>query len=65
VTLSGWPGLPVRTSIATGRHFQAPVNAAQHIGRVVVSAGEQRATVQLVASRAVPGAPAGWRLAHP
>jgi D-alanyl-D-alanine carboxypeptidase (penicillin-binding protein 5/6) len=65
VTLRGWPGLPVRTSIATARHIQAPVNAGQHIGTALVSAGEQRATVQLVASRALPDASVGWRLAHP
>jgi serine-type D-Ala-D-Ala carboxypeptidase (penicillin-binding protein 5/6) len=61
----GWPGLRIRTSIATAHSLQVPVKAGQHVGTALVSAGEQRATIQLVASRAVPDASVAWRLAHP
>jgi D-alanyl-D-alanine carboxypeptidase (penicillin-binding protein 5/6) len=65
VSLRGWPGLPIRTSIATAPNLHVPVNAGQDIGTAVVSAGEQQAKVQLLASRAMPGASVAWRLAHP
>jgi D-alanyl-D-alanine carboxypeptidase (penicillin-binding protein 5/6) len=64
VSLRGWPGLRIRTSIATP-HLHVPVNAGQDIGTALVSAGEQRATVQLVASRTVSNPSVAWRLTHP
>jgi serine-type D-Ala-D-Ala carboxypeptidase (penicillin-binding protein 5/6) len=65
VSLRGWPGLPVHTSIATVHNLRAPIHAGQDVGTAVVSAGEQRATVQLLASHAMPGPSLAWRLAHP
>ena len=65
VSFLGWPGLRIRTSVATAHNLQLPVSAGQEIGTALVSAGEQRATIQLVASRAVPDASVAWRLAHP
>ena len=65
VTLIGWRDLGITESIATGRHLALPVRRGQRVGTVVVTAGEQRATIRLVASRAVAGASLGWRLTHP
>ena len=65
VSLRGWPGLRVHTSIATPHNLHAPINAGQDVGTAVVSAGEQRARVQLVAVRTIPSASVTWRLAHP
>lgn len=65
VSLRGWPGLRIHTSIATVHNLRAPIQAGQDVGTAVVSAGEQRATVQLLTSRAIPGPSLAWRLAHP
>lgn len=64
-SLVGWPGLRIHTSIATARHVHIPVNAGQDVGTAAVTAGEQRDTVRLVASRTLPDASLTWRLAHP
>lgn len=65
VSLRGWPGLRIRTRIVTKPNLHAPVRAGQYLGTAVVSAGEQRAKVQLVASRAMPAPSVTWRLTHP
>lgn len=65
VSFRGWPRLRIRTSIAIAHPLHLPVKAGQDIGTALVSAGGQRATVQLVASRAVGNASITWRLAHP
>jgi serine-type D-Ala-D-Ala carboxypeptidase (penicillin-binding protein 5/6) len=62
-SLVGWPGLRIHTTIAIAHHV--PVNAGQEIGTAVVAAGEQRDTVRLLTSRALPTASLAWRLAHP
>jgi serine-type D-Ala-D-Ala carboxypeptidase (penicillin-binding protein 5/6) len=64
-TLVGWPGLPTHITIATALKLSAPVSAGQDVGTAIIAAGEQRATVQLVATRALPDASFAWRLAHP
>jgi D-alanyl-D-alanine carboxypeptidase (penicillin-binding protein 5/6) len=64
-SLVGWPGLRIHTSIATARRVHVPVNVGQDVGTAVVTAGEQRDTVQLVVSRDLAGASLAWRLAHP
>jgi len=61
----GWRGLPVHAGLVTSAHLSAPVSTGQAAGAATVASGEQRATVALVASRAVPGASLPWRLAHP
>jgi D-alanyl-D-alanine carboxypeptidase (penicillin-binding protein 5/6) len=64
VSLIGWPGLHIHTAIVrAGVH--APLESGQMVGAVVVTAGEQRDTVRLVTSRALPGASFIWRLTHP
>jgi D-alanyl-D-alanine carboxypeptidase (penicillin-binding protein 5/6) len=65
VSLVGWPGMRTQTEISMPRHVATPVAAAQHVGAAVVSAGVQRATVGLAASRAIPDPSLGWRLVHP
>lgn len=65
VSLRGWPGLPISTSIAAVHNVHGPAYAGQEVGTAIVSAGQQRASVPLVASRAMPGASVTWRLAHP
>ena len=64
-SLIGWPGLRIHTTIARARQLSAPVNAGQGAGTAVVAAGEQRESVRLISSRAVPKASLAWRLAHP
>jgi hypothetical protein len=41
------------------------VRAGQTVGTAIVRVGRQRATVHLVASRALPEPSLGWRLTHP
>jgi serine-type D-Ala-D-Ala carboxypeptidase (penicillin-binding protein 5/6) len=65
VSLVGWPGLRIHTTIARARQLSAPANAGQGAGTAVVAAGQQRETVRLITSRAVPKASLAWRLAHP
>ena len=65
VSIVGWPGLRIHTSIATPPHLSVPLIAGQDVGTVVVAAGEQHAEDQLLASRALPDASLAWRLSHP
>ena len=61
----GWAGLAIHAKIATAVALSGPIGSGQDAGTVVLGSGQQRATVPLVTSRAVPGASLGWRLAHP
>jgi serine-type D-Ala-D-Ala carboxypeptidase (penicillin-binding protein 5/6) len=65
VSLLGWPGLRIRTSIATADNPHTPLNANQNTATALLSAGQQQVTIQLLASRAVPDAILTWRLTHP
>jgi D-alanyl-D-alanine carboxypeptidase (penicillin-binding protein 5/6) len=65
VSLLGWPGLRVHTTIATAPHLHAPVSAGQEVATALIAAGDERVTVPLIASRALPGPSLAWRLAHP
>ena len=62
--LIGWPGLPIHRTISSAG-VPAPISARANVGTVVVEAGRQRETVQLVASEALAGPSLAWRLAHP
>ena len=62
--LIGWPGLPIRRTISSAR-IPAPIGARANVGTVVIEAGRQRETVQLIASEALAGPSLAWRLAHP
>jgi serine-type D-Ala-D-Ala carboxypeptidase (penicillin-binding protein 5/6) len=62
--LIGWPGLPIHSTISSAR-VPAPISPRANVGTVVVEAGAQRETVQLVASEALPSPSLAWRLAHP
>ena len=64
-SLVGWPGLPVRTTVAVAQPLHAPVAADQDVGSAVVSAGGRRETVRLVPAGALPDAPLTWRLRNP
>jgi serine-type D-Ala-D-Ala carboxypeptidase (penicillin-binding protein 5/6) len=64
-SLIGWPGLPLKATVATARAPTAPLQAGQSLGTVVVATGEQHAAVGLVSSGAVPSPSLSWRLAHP
>lgn len=65
VSLVGWPGLRIEDSVETARHLTAPLAAGRNVGVAVVAVGRQHARVRLLASRALPSASLGWRLAHP
>ena len=62
--LIGWPGLPIHSTISSAR-VPGPISAGANVGTVVVEAGRQSETVQLVASQALAGPSPAWRLAHP
>jgi serine-type D-Ala-D-Ala carboxypeptidase (penicillin-binding protein 5/6) len=62
--LVGWPGLPVHNTIRLAR-VRAPVSMNATVGTLVVEAGRQRETVQLITSKALPGPSLAWRLTHP
>lgn len=64
-SLVGWPGLRIHTGITTARHVFLPLVAGRPVGTAVIGAGQQRETVELLASRAVPNTSLAWRLAHP
>ena len=63
--LVGWPGLRIHETFVTAPNLAAPVSAGETIGTVILAAGEERETVRLVATRALPQASLGWRLSHP
>lgn len=65
VTLVGWPGLPVHTTIAAPTHPAVPIAAGQDLGSAVLAAGDQRAHVRLLASKALAKPSLGWRVTHP
>lgn len=65
VTIVGWPGLPVHTTIAAPTHPAVPLAAGQDLGSVRFAAGKQRAKVRLLTSHALAGPSLGWRLTHP
>ncbi len=65
VSLVGWPGLPIRNTIATVSHPAVPIKAGQNVGVAVFASGEQRAQVRLVASRGLSQPSLTWRLTHP
>ena len=64
VSLIGWPGLHVYTAIVN-TSADAPLHSRQLVDAAVLTAGEQRDSVGLVTSRALPNASLGWRLIHP
>ncbi len=64
VSLIGWPGLHVHsTTMTTTVH--PPLQSHQLVGTAALVAGQQRDTVALVTSRALPNASLSWRLTHP
>jgi D-alanyl-D-alanine carboxypeptidase (penicillin-binding protein 5/6) len=65
VSLVGWPGLPIHTTIAPGPPLNAPLASGQRVGTAVLTAGGKHATAALVAAAAAPGASVTWRLSHP
>jgi serine-type D-Ala-D-Ala carboxypeptidase (penicillin-binding protein 5/6) len=64
-SLVGWPGLPIRTTVATAPRMSIPVSVGERVGTAIVAAGQQRSTVALVAAGGVPGASLMWRMTHP
>jgi D-alanyl-D-alanine carboxypeptidase (penicillin-binding protein 5/6) len=64
VSFVGWAGLPIHTTVGPAPAPTVPIKAGETIGTAVVSAGEQRARVRLVASRAVSSPSFSWRLTH-
>ncbi len=65
VSLVGWPGLLIRTAVATTPRVSVAVSAGERVGTAIVAAGEQRSTVALQAGGGVSGASLMWRLSHP
>jgi hypothetical protein len=65
VSFLGWPGLPIHTALVVPHPLSLPIKAGERIGVAYLSAGDERAQVRLIASRAVPGPSLGWRLTHP
>jgi serine-type D-Ala-D-Ala carboxypeptidase (penicillin-binding protein 5/6) len=65
VSFVGWPGLLIRTAVATAPRVSVPVSADERVGTAIVAAGEQRSTVALLAGGGVSAPSLMWRLTHP
>ncbi len=64
VTLTGLPGQHVSTSVVLPGQVKAPLAAHYPLGSLVVRLGDERVTVPLETSRALPGASLTWRLTN-
>jgi D-alanyl-D-alanine carboxypeptidase (penicillin-binding protein 5/6) len=64
VSLLGWPGLRVNAT-AQLENIHAPLHSGQHVGTVVIAAGDQRETVRLIPSRTLRNPSLAWRLTNP
>lgn len=62
VTLTGIPGQHVTIRVVLPDKVDAPVSSGQRLGSAVVEVGDQRVTVPLVTSKALPSAPISWKL---
>lgn len=65
VSLVGWPGMRVRTTIVTAPGVGSSVSAGQNVATAVIAAGAQHDSVRLVAARDLPGPSVFWRITHP
>jgi D-alanyl-D-alanine carboxypeptidase (penicillin-binding protein 5/6) len=64
LSLLGWPGLRVHAT-AQLDNVHAPLHSGQHVGVVIIAAGDERQTVSLVPSRGLSKPSLAWRLTHP
>lgn len=64
VTLTGLPGQHVSTTVVLPNKVNAPIAAHHRLGTAVVEVGDQRVTVPLVTSKALPSAPVSWKLTN-
>jgi D-alanyl-D-alanine carboxypeptidase (penicillin-binding protein 5/6) len=64
LSLLGWPGLRVHAT-AQLDNVHAPLHSGQHVGVVIIAAGDERQTVSLVPSRGLSKPTLAWRLTHP
>jgi hypothetical protein len=46
-------------------NIHAPLHSGQHVGTVVIAAGDQRETVRLIPSRTLRNPSLAWRLTNP
>jgi D-alanyl-D-alanine carboxypeptidase (penicillin-binding protein 5/6) len=65
VSFVGWPGLRVRVRIAAAADLRAPVRPGQQVAVAKMVAGEQHATVPVLATRKLAAPSFGWRVTHP
>lgn len=65
VSVLGWRGLPIRTRVIALPGATVPLKAGQQVATGLITAGQQRVRVRLVASRALPKPSLSWRLTHP
>lgn len=64
VTVTGLAGQKVSTQVVLPSTVKAPLTAHEQVGKVVVSVGDQRVSVPLETSRALPSASLTWRLSN-
>lgn len=64
VTLTGLPGQKITTTVVLPNKASAPVSAGHRFGTAVVELGDQRVTVPLITSKALPSASVTWRLTN-
>ncbi|MGH8980769.1 MAG: D-alanyl-D-alanine carboxypeptidase family protein [Acidimicrobiales bacterium] len=62
VTMTGLAGQKVTSSVVLPSSIDAPLRAHEKVGKVVLRLGDQRVTVPLETSRALPPASLTWRL---
>jgi hypothetical protein len=63
VTVTGWPGMPVRVTATTGP-IHPGIHAGQQVGSATVTVGTTVTHVPLIATRAVQSPSLGWRLGN-
>ena len=64
VSFTGLPGERVHTTVDLPGRVDAPLAAHRRLGSLVVRLGNERVTVPLETSRALPGTPLSWRLTN-
>lgn len=65
VSVVGWRGLPIKTRVLAAPHTAVPLHAGQRVATEIITVGQHRARVPLVAAQALAKPSLVWRVTHP